>query len=1071
MFWVNYTATITTDIEAEIPIHSIEVTQAIQQWQTLTNLKDCLQAGITGTCQAGEPPVPIIANKPAVLRVYMNEVAQDTTYTVEVSGSVSASPPTITSTVEPGCGPENQRRWDGACRSFDFYFTPPAGQWNVTVTVLDSSGNQLETEPFSFSSRTAQSLVLDAVWVCDALVGTWQCGPATVLPVELGLIRKLFPTSSVTAQVTNDRVLLNFAPYPSMYPSSSPDDVELQWWVDMQRRVAGLYQRYGAPSPGQYVNFHGIVRPDEPGTGSIKGIGVPSSHAVATQGTVTLAGYDDTLAAVAHENGHTLGTNNSEGLCIGAPCHTDTVIPDDADPPGGCWAAGKDHLTWPFIATGNYIQSQGPSPVGNNAPPIFEVGFDVTGNPPAPVLGDLTFELMGYCAPSWISPFTYGNAMNSLGVGTAPLAQAVPQISALPAPQQTSAGNFWTISGVISNGAVNFDPLFQQALNGPTDSGSGSYQIQVQGASGSVLFTRQFEPWVPQADLDDFGDPYGPPMFTELVPVQATAAKIVVLDPSNIPIGTVNLTGASPSVALTAPAAGANFSGAQNITWTISDPDSTAFTTRVLYSDSSSGNWSELGDVESVAGANSLAVDFDTLPGGTAQIMLLVSDGVNTGRTTSAPFTVPKKSSVTAQILSPSPNAIFKNGTPVTFQVNAYDVDDGVLDGSAVQWTSNLNGALGTGANLGVTTLHPGQHQITVTATDSDGNVATQTVSITVAGAGPTINLSVAGSQAAPTTCAQVSIQAAAGSVPLSQVAYSLNSGMTWTGLLATTTPLTFTLPGSGAFYVIAHAIDVAGQLASKDAQFSTTGACQSLQSLPPLANVNAASFSSGPLAAQSLVTVFGSGLAAGSAAATSVPLPTSLDGTTVTVTDSSGSIGLASLFYVSPGQLNYQIPAGLATGAASLAIANSNGSVSIGTLQLVPVEPGLFSANANGKGVAAAIALLVAADGTQTPVPVFQCSTSGGCVSVPIDLGPSTDQLVLEFYGTGIRGVSTLANVTCTVGSASAQVLYAGAQGQYVGLDQVNVIIPHSLAGSGEVAVSLVVDGQAANPVTVNIK
>ncbi|MGH9844828.1 MAG: hypothetical protein ACREEM_39430, partial [Blastocatellia bacterium] len=51
------------------------------------------------------------------------------------------------------------------------------------------------------------------------------------------------------------------------------------------------------------------------------------------------------------------------------------------------------------------------------------------------------------------------------------------------------------------------------------------------------------------------------------------------------------------------------------------------------------------------------------------------------------------------------------------------------------------------------------------------------------------------------------------------------------------------------------------------------------------------------------------------------------------------------------------------------------------------------------------------------------------------------------------------------------AQVTFAGAQGGFAGLDQVNVRLSRSLIGRGEVDVALTVDGQAANTVKVCIK
>jgi uncharacterized protein (TIGR03437 family) len=91
--------------------------------------------------------------------------------------------------------------------------------------------------------------------------------------------------------------------------------------------------------------------------------------------------------------------------------------------------------------------------------------------------------------------------------------------------------------------------------------------------------------------------------------------------------------------------------------------------------------------------------------------------------------------------------------------------------------------------------------------------------------------------------------------------------------------------------------------------------------------------------------------------------------------------------------------------------------------------------------------------------------------VPLPIDLGPATDQVFLVMFGNGIRFRSSLSNVTATIGGANAEALFAGAQGTLIGLDQVNLRIPRSLVGRGEVDVALVVDGKPANTLRVNIK
>jgi uncharacterized protein (TIGR03437 family) len=235
--------------------------------------------------------------------------------------------------------------------------------------------------------------------------------------------------------------------------------------------------------------------------------------------------------------------------------------------------------------------------------------------------------------------------------------------------------------------------------------------------------------------------------------------------------------------------------------------------------------------------------------------------------------------------------------------------------------------------------------------------------------------------------------------------------------------------------------------------------------------SVSAASYTA-PLASEAIASALGADLANATQPAASVPLPMSIAGTQVAVRDSTGTERLAPLFFVSPGQVNYEVPAQTANGPATLTITSGDGAVSTGVIDVSTVAPGLFTANASGQGVAAALAVRATADGQQTMVPVFQCSGGAGtCVSTPIDLGAATDVVALELFGTGIRGRSLLSNVSCTVGGVTANVAYAGAQGGYVGLDQVNVSLPRSLAGRGEMDVNLVVDGHAANTVKINVK
>lgn len=238
------------------------------------------------------------------------------------------------------------------------------------------------------------------------------------------------------------------------------------------------------------------------------------------------------------------------------------------------------------------------------------------------------------------------------------------------------------------------------------------------------------------------------------------------------------------------------------------------------------------------------------------------------------------------------------------------------------------------------------------------------------------------------------------------------------------------------------------------------------------IASASAASYRGNPLAAESIVAGFGSGLSTSTEVATAQPLPTTLGGVSLKVRDFNAVERLAPLFFVSPNQINYLMPAGVAPGAASISVIRNNTDAFAGVALIEPVAPGLFTANANGSGVPAAVVLRVRADNSQAfePVARFDAATNR-FVPAPIDLGAASEQVFLILNGTGLRNRSALAAVTAKIGGTDAQVLYAGAQGALAGLDQINILVPRSLIGRGEVVVALTVDGKAANDVPINIK
>ncbi|MBX3276739.1 MAG: hypothetical protein KF868_01930 [Acidobacteria bacterium] len=282
------------------------------------------------------------------------------------------------------------------------------------------------------------------------------------------------------------------------------------------------------------------------------------------------------------------------------------------------------------------------------------------------------------------------------------------------------------------------------------------------------------------------------------------------------------------------------------------------------------------------------------------------------------------------------------------------------------------------------------------------------------------------------------------------------------------------TSTGTVTFYVAGNAAN--GDLTNFGDTIYTINAASQPAAQPtphPFATVSAASFLPGvPVAPNSIAAGFGQTGVMGMdvfIAPADEDLPTELGGASVFVTDSLGAERAALLFFVSGGQINYVIPAATAEGAAVVRIVRQNETVAQGMIQVAALAPGIFSANANGQGIAAAQIFRIRANGEQVFEEVAQFNPgSGQFEPIPINFGPEGDQIFLVLYGTGFRNNSGTAGATASLGGEASQVLFAGAQGGFVGLDQANLTLSRELAGRGVVNVSFTVDGEVANTVTV---
>jgi uncharacterized protein (TIGR03437 family) len=233
---------------------------------------------------------------------------------------------------------------------------------------------------------------------------------------------------------------------------------------------------------------------------------------------------------------------------------------------------------------------------------------------------------------------------------------------------------------------------------------------------------------------------------------------------------------------------------------------------------------------------------------------------------------------------------------------------------------------------------------------------------------------------------------------------------------------------------------------------------------------VNAASFVPGPIAPGSIVSGFGSGLAATTGGAVSVPLPTKVADVTVNV---GGT--LAPLFFVSPQQINFQIPR-LASGTFPVQVFSAGKRVASGTVAVTVASPAIFTTNQQGTGQGAGINDDGHPNGDLPPPGSDDHSGSG-----PVKVGG-----VIQLFGTGggrtnpdpplgdaaPSSAPTIAGTPLAqVGGLAATVLYSGAAPGLVGVWQVNVRIPSTVRPGANVPVILTLTGKTAPTVTIAVQ
>ncbi len=420
-------------------------------------------------------------------------------------------------------------------------------------------------------------------------------------------------------------------------------------------------------------------------------------------------------------------------------------------PPYGFLAAGIVNTRWMHYAdfAGEILAHE----IGHNNGFAHPAGCDAANtNPAAPSFTgsygvDLrysgiflyrpsSYDFMSYCGDdlgTWVSHITY-RALGSGLYGVAQNPEWQPSLGmALRPPLQTEAdflvGTVYVTadSADLRRGFYTMTLSPDQQRRMVTYPENGYYLVTLLDENGQVIGERYFDP-MRIGDDNSLGDEG---LIQVVIPWNPEAAYVVIKRKDTV-ILSLAVSSMPPSLSLLSPNGGETWpeTGVQTIQWEASDNDGDSLRYMLEYSVDGGQTWDLL---EVNLSATSYEIEAATLAGSDqARFRVTASDGINTIYDESdANFTVPRKPPQIA-ILEPIEGAVYDNSLYVMFDSFAQDHEDQWLEDAAYQWTSDLDGSLGEGPSLWGLLLSAGEHTITLSVTDSDGNTSSKSVTITI---------------------------------------------------------------------------------------------------------------------------------------------------------------------------------------------------------------------------------------------------------------------------------------------------------------------------------------------------
>jgi hypothetical protein len=314
---------------------------------------------------------------------------------------------------------------------------------------------------------------------------------------------------------------------------------------------------------------------------------------------------------------------------------------------------------------------------------------------------------------AWVNLETWNQLVEKLGLPNT----SAQSIGALGAPtvqlQEQITSGFVAVGTIGQDNSVQIDTLIwlDQIPITEISLGDSDFWFEIVDTQGQRLAAV---PIIIDFSLSD------PAPFIAVIPMNKGNITQLSITSQGKEIWVRTPSDNAPQIQLETPTIHTMENESMEVSWSAQDADGDSLTYTLFYSADAGTTWLPLASDLTPA---HFTLDTSSLAGcDNCQIRVLASDGWHvSSATTEGTFKVPDKAP-TVFISFPTDGAEILLGDPLTLLATAYDLEDGILEGSSVTWYSEKDGFLGEGARLTLSDLSSGDHVLNVYAYDVAGN-------------------------------------------------------------------------------------------------------------------------------------------------------------------------------------------------------------------------------------------------------------------------------------------------------------------------------------------------------------